>query len=216
MLDRDQLSAGSAKERLREIQHEILEATALGHRLEDVMDLLCRRIEELDSEIICSVLSVDPSGRLHPLAAPRLPADYSAALDGVAIGPCVGSCGTAAYLGRPVTVLDIETDPLWADFRALALPIGLRACWSSPITARDQRVIGTFAFYYRTPRGPQQIEEIAVSTCVHLCAIALEQEEARAKIHQLAFFDPVTELPNRVLFQQRAADIFVGSGLSDA
>jgi hypothetical protein len=98
MLDRDQLSAGPAKERLREIQHEILEATALGHRIEDVMDLLCRRIEELDSEIICSVLSVDPSGRLHPLAAPRLPADYSAALDGVAIGPCVGSCGTSRHI----------------------------------------------------------------------------------------------------------------------
>jgi diguanylate cyclase (GGDEF)-like protein len=153
---------------------------------------------------------------LHPLAGPQLPAHYSTALDGLAIGPCVGSCGTAAYLGRPVTVVDIESDPLWADFRALALPIGLRACWSSPIKARDQRVIGTFAFYGRMPRGPKEIEEIAVSTCVHLCAIALEQEEARAKIHQLAFFDPVTELPNRALFQQRAAEIFANWRLADA
>src|SRR5215470_4172143 len=107
MLDRDPLSIGSARQRLRDIQHEILEATALGYRLGDVMDLLCRRIEELDPEIICSVLSVDPQGRMHPLAGPQLPAHYSAALDGLEIGPCVGSCGTAAYLGRPVTVVDI-------------------------------------------------------------------------------------------------------------
>src|SRR5260221_301281 len=84
----------------------------------------------------------------RPLAGPSLPAEYSMALDCAPIGPCAGSCGTAAFLGQPVTVLDIETDPLWADYKALALPIGLRACWSSPIKARDDRVVGTFAFYY--------------------------------------------------------------------
>jgi GAF domain-containing protein len=208
MLGSDSLPVGSAKNRLRDIQHEILEATASGQRLSQVAGLLCRRVEELDPEIICSILSVDQQGRLHPLAGPSLPADYSMALDGVPIGPCAGSCGTAAFLGQPVTVSDIETDPLWADYKSLALPIGLRACWSSPIKARDDRVVGTFAFYYRTAHGPSEIEKKIVSTCVHLCAIVLEQEEARKKIHQLAFYDPVTELPNRVLFQQRAAEIF--------
>jgi diguanylate cyclase (GGDEF)-like protein len=135
------------------------------------------------------------------------------ALDCTPIGPRVGSCGTAAFLGKPVAVFDIETDPLWADFKSLALPIGLRACWSSPIKARDNRVVGTFAFYYRTARGPSDLEKMIVSTCVHLCAIVLEQEEARKKIHQLAFYDPVTELPNRVLFQQRAAEIFAEPAL---
>jgi diguanylate cyclase (GGDEF)-like protein len=204
----DGVSVGSAKDRLRDIQHEILEATASGQPLRQVVDLLCRRVEELDPGIICSILSVDRQGRLHPLAAPSLPAEYSMSLDCTQIGPCAGSCGTAAFLGQPVTVLDIETDPLWADYKALALPLGLRACWSSPIKARDDRVVGTFAFYYRTARGPSDLEKMIVSTCVHLCAIVLEQEEARRKIHQLAFYDPITELPNRVLFQQRAAEIF--------
>ncbi len=202
------LSVGSARDRLRDIQHDILEATASGQPFGRVADLLCRRVEALDPGIICSILSVDQQGRLHPLAGPSLPTEYSAALDGVPIGPCAGSCGTAAFLGQPVTVLDIETDPLWADYKSLALPIGLRACWSSPIKARDDRVVGTFAFYHRTASGPSELEKKIVSTCVHLCAIVLEQEEARRKIHQLAFYDPVTELPNRVLFQQRAAEIF--------
>jgi diguanylate cyclase (GGDEF)-like protein len=202
------LALASPRDRLRDIQHEILEATASGQPLAAVMELLCRRVEGLQPGVICSVLSVDPRGLLHPLAAPSLPDNYSAVLDSIPIGPCVGSCGTSAYRGEPVAVVDIETDPLWADYKWLPLPLGLRACWSSPIKARDGRVVGTFAFYYREARGPNPLEELAVATCVHLCAIALEHEEARARIHQLAFYDPITELPNRVLFQQRAAEIF--------
>jgi diguanylate cyclase (GGDEF)-like protein len=208
MPDDSGLSLESARNRLRDIQHEILEATASGQPLATVMELLCHRVEELEPGVICSVLSVDRQGRLHPVAAPSLPNVYSAALDSAPIGPCVGSCGTAAFLGRPVAVIDIDTDPLWADYKWLPLPLGLRACWSSPIKARDNRVVGTFAFYFRTARAPNELEELAVATCVHLCAIALEQEEARARIHQLAYYDPVTGLPNRVLFQQRAAEIF--------
>jgi len=202
----------SARHRLRDVQHVILEATACGGQLADVMDLLCRRVEELVPGTVCSVLSVDQHGRLHPLAGPRLPAEYSAALESLAIGPCVGSCGTAAFRGEPVAVLDIDKDPLWADYKRLALPLGLRACWSSPIKARDNRVVGTFAFYFGTPRGPNDLEQMIVATCVHLCAIAIEQEEARARINQLAFYDPVTGLANRALYQQRAAEMFAETG----
>jgi GAF domain-containing protein len=146
------LSAHPAGDRLSEIQHEVLEATASGQGLVPAMDLLCRRVEALAPGVVCSILSVDQQGLLHPLAAPSLPADYSAALDSAPIGPCVGSCGTAAYRGEPVAVIDIATDPLWADYKSLPLPLGLRACWSSPIKARDNRVIGTFAFYYPETR----------------------------------------------------------------
>jgi diguanylate cyclase (GGDEF)-like protein len=216
MRDIDLASAGATRDRLRDIQHEILEATATGQPLTAVMELLCRRVEALDSDIICSVLSVDAHGLLHPVAAPSLPADYSAALDSIPIGPNVGSCGTAACRGEDVAVTDIENDPLWADYKALALPIGLRACWSSPIKARDNRVVGTFAFYYRSVRAPSDLERMIVATCVHLCAIAIEQEEARTRIHQLAFYDPVTGLPNRVQFQQRAGQMFAEGVASGA
>jgi hypothetical protein len=70
---------------------------------------------------------------MHPLAAPSLPMTYSAALDNIAIGPNIGSCGTAAYIRAPVEVHDIATDPRWANYKDAVLPLGLRACWSSPI-----------------------------------------------------------------------------------
>jgi diguanylate cyclase (GGDEF)-like protein len=182
---------------LQAIQNEILEMIAYGEPLAVVADTLCRRIEDVAPETICSVLTVDRAGRLHPVAAPQLPDSYSNALDGLVVGPLEGSCGRAAALGVPVLVEDIDTDPLWAKYKSLALPLGLRACWSTPVKARGGKVIGTFALYYRTKRGPDALEKLAVDTCVHLCAIAIEQAEIQARVQQLAYFDTLTGLSNR-------------------
>ena len=187
---------------LLRLQNEVLEAVAYGEPLERTADLLCRRAEELAPGAICSILTIDKRGLVHPLAGPSLPDHYSAALDGVAIGPTVGSCGTAAYFGETVVVKDIATDPLWANFKALALPAGLRACWSSPIKARDGRVVGTFAFYHRIPTGASALEQRIVNTCVHLCAIAIEHKEIQDRNHRLAYYDALTGLPNRGRFNE--------------
>lgn len=187
---------------LLHIQNEILEAVAYGDKLDDIANVLCLRVENLVPGILCSILLVDNDGRLHPLASPSLPSSYSKALDGLEIGPSVGSCGTAAFRGEAVVVSDIATDPLWADYKALALPLGLRACWSSPIKSKDDRVVGTFAFYYRTIRGPDELERRIVQTCVHLCAIAIEREEVQARDYKLAYFDAWTGLFNRSRFDE--------------
>ena len=116
---------------------------------------------EADSFILTSILLLDGQILRHG-AAPTLPAAYCAAIDGSEIGPCAGSCGTAAYSGRPVYVTDIAADPLWADYKHLALPHGLRACWSTPIRDEEQAVIGTFAIYHLAKRGPTADEIAAI------------------------------------------------------
>lgn len=191
--------SGSA-ERLQALQNEILEAVARGEILAAIMNRLCLRAEAIAPGVICSVVTVDDEDRLVALAAPSLPAQYSAALTGIAVGPRVGSCGTAIHYGEPVCVTDIATDPLWKGFEHLVLPLGLCACWSSPIKARDGRVVGSFAFYYDQPRGPDELERQIVATCVHLCAIAIEHEEVQSRNHRLAYYDTLTGLPNRVTF----------------
>lgn len=192
---------GSA-ERLQALQNDILEAIAGGEPLVAIMDNLCRRAEAIARGVICSVITVDEQQRLIALAAPSLPTSYAQAVTGIPIGPRVGSCGTAIFRGEPVCVTDIATDPLWQGFESLVLPLGLRACWSSPITARDGRVVGSFAFYYDRPRGPDELEHRIVATCVHLCAIAIEHEEVRSRNHRLAYFDTLTKLPNRASFNE--------------
>lgn len=185
---------------LHALQTEILEALVMGERFESISNLLCKRAEELAPGVICSILAITRDGRIKPVVAPSLPQHYSDALDGLAIGPTVGSCGTAAYYGVPIEVDDISTDSLWAPYKELALPLGLMACWSSPIKTRDGRVVATFAFYYRTKRGPSVLERSIVQTCVHLCAIAIEHDEAQRRNYDLAYYDQLTGLPNRRCF----------------
>jgi hypothetical protein len=116
-----------------------------------------------DTEMLTSILLLEGT-QLRHTAAPNLPQAYCEAIDGVEIGPNVGSCGTAAYLGRPIYVIDIATDPLWVDYRAVALEHGLRACWSTPICDANGAVIGTFAIYHPTRRTPTREEVAAIRT----------------------------------------------------
>ena len=169
--------------------------------------LLCRRAEALAPDALCTILTVDESGILHTQAAPSMPEGYLSAAEGVAIGEGVGSCGTAAFRGTPVEVTDIATDPLWGAYRTLVTPLGLRACWSSPIAAPDGRVVATFAFYYRTRRGPTDLERHIVATCVHLCRIAAAQAEMQRRNRRLAYYDQLTDLRNRRSFDQNIAEI---------
>lgn len=120
---------------------------------------------ESDSYILTSILLVDGPNLRHG-AAPSLPKAYTALIDGLEYGPCAGSCGTAAYRGRPVYVTDIANDPLWEAFKDLALPHGLRACWSTPIFDDDRNVIATFAIYHLAPGAPskEEIDQIATIT----------------------------------------------------
>ena len=191
------------KERLRALQREMLVGIASGESLLNVTTLLCHGVETLAPEVICSIVAVDSQSRLRFLAGPSLPEVYGRSANGIAIGPDVGSCGTAIFRKQPVEVLDIETDPLWANYKTLALPYGLRACWSSPIEARDGRVLGAFAFYFRNSRGASDLERLIVKECVNICAMAIENSEARAKLSELAFFDSLTGLGNRATLKNR-------------
>ncbi len=182
---------------LRSLQQLILGALADEVPITEIADRLCRRVEQIAPDVVCSLLHVDAEGLVHPLGGPSLPDDYSRALDGIAIGPNVGSCGTAAFYGKPILAIDLDTDPRWQPYKAMPLAIGLRACWSTPVKAKDGRVIATFAFYYREPRAPSRWHQRIVDACVNLGALAIERKEARAEIARLAYHDILTGLPNR-------------------
>jgi diguanylate cyclase (GGDEF)-like protein len=173
---------------------------AKGEALRATMDRLCIEVEKRFPTIVCSILTIDRSGLLHPLSSPSLPEAYSAAIDGLMIGPCTGSCGTSAYLRAPVTVCDIENDPRWASYKSIPLSLGLVACWSSPICDGRGEVVGTFAFYFREKRGPNAHEREIVDKCVHLCAIAIERHERFLEHERRANVDSLTGLSNRASF----------------
>jgi diguanylate cyclase (GGDEF)-like protein/PAS domain S-box-containing protein len=187
---------------LRSLQQLIMGALADELPITEIADQLCRRVEIIAPDVVASVLHVDSDGLVHPLGGPSLPDDYSRALEGIAIGPDVGSCGSAAYFGKPVLAEDIDTDPRWQPYKTRPLEVGLKACWSTPIKAKDGRVIGTFAFYFRERRAPSRWHQRIVDACVHLGALAIERKEARAQIARLAYHDMLTGLPNRAQLRE--------------
>jgi two-component system cell cycle sensor histidine kinase/response regulator CckA len=145
--------------------NQILELIAAGADLRKVLDEVVRLVEEQLPGSLCSVLILEKAtGLLRSGAGRSLPAEYCRAVDGVPVGPKSGSCGTAAFRKATVTVTDIATDPLWDDYRALALRHGLRSCVSVPILSSGNvpgrekgEVIGTFALYNQTPGDFDQL-----------------------------------------------------------
>jgi diguanylate cyclase (GGDEF)-like protein len=166
------------------LQCDVLEAIASGQKLTKVLHTLCCQVETLAPQMACSVLGVDERRCFHTLAAPSLPELFSQSLDGIEIGPDIGSFGEAAYVGRSVDVADIATAPSWRRFRELHLAAGLHACWSAPIKGRDGQVIGTFALYYREYRPPTVWERRIVDTSTHLCALAVEHDLVVSRLEQ--------------------------------
>ncbi len=161
-------------------QQALLEQTAAGAPLAEVLAGIVRLVESRSSEMVCSILLLDRTAQVvRHGAAPSLPETFTRAIDGAAIGPEAGSCGAAAYRGEVVEVDDIATHPYWRDWRELALKHDLRACWSTPILSAERDVLGTFAMYYREPRGPRPDERRWVAAATHLAGIAIQAERAR-------------------------------------
>ena len=160
-------------------QCEVLDMISQGQPLSSVLEAIVQWAEAQSKDgLLGSVLLVDSERQcLAHGAAPSLPEEYIRALDGLQIGPRAGSCGTAAYTREPVIVRDIAEDPLWEDYRALALPHGLRACWSTPLIARDGQVLGTFAMYYRQPRTPTEDDLHIIRLVSRTATLAIEHKQ---------------------------------------
>ncbi len=184
------------------LRNTILEMIAKGADLKATLDRLCLETEAFVPDAICSILTVDHEGILHPLAAPSLPEDYCVALDGLMIGPKLGSCGSAAFLRESVIVADIACDPRWAEFKDAALAIGLRACWSTPIFDEAERVVGTFALYHTQVHTPTEEEQAIIDACTYLCSIALERHGRVLDRERRANIDMLTGLANRASFMR--------------
>ena len=184
---------------LRDEESRILEMIARDAPLEVILEKLVLAVEAQFAGLLCSVLLLDEDGQhVRHGTAPSLPKAYVKAIDGLCIGPKAGSCGTAMYRREPVVVTDILHDPLWEPYRGVAEPYGLRACWSTPILAHSSKALGSFAMYYREPRGPSPAETRALKMATHLAGIAIERKLAREERERLRHAQAELAHMNRV------------------
>jgi len=175
-------------ESLLAAERRTLEMIACGASLTDVLEDLCDTIDDQAPEIISSILLMDPNGeQLWPAAGRRVPEGWVRTITPLPIGPGMGSCGTAAFLKKPVIISDIESDPPWSDITApdyteIALSYGLRAAWSQPLISKDNELLGTFAIYYREPRQPSDSDLKLIEGAANIAVIAIKGERSQTAL----------------------------------
>ena len=175
-------------ESLLAAERRTLEMIACGASLTDVLVDLCDTIDDQAPEIISSILLMDPNGeQLWPAAGRRVPEGWVRTITPLPIGPGMGSCGTAAFLKKPVIISDIASDPPWSDITApdyteIALSYGLRAAWSQPLISKDDELLGTFAIYYREPRQPSDSDLKLIEGAANIAVIAIKGERSQTAL----------------------------------
>jgi len=162
-----------------EVERQLVDRMNAGASLTEVLDILTHAIEALTPECLCSVLLLDDEGkRLWEGSRGGLPEEYMRAVSGLAIGPDVGACGSAAFRDETTVVEDISTDPRFAVVRDFVMSFGLMACWSVPICGLNRKVLGTFAMYHRRPAKPRERDLTIVEGAAQLAANAIERLRA--------------------------------------
>ena len=169
-------------------ERRLFEMIATGVPLKEIFNELCLIIQEQRPGTHASALMLTREGHhLTVVAGPTLPKGWSEQMEKLPVGPCAGSCGTAAYRGTLVIASDIATDPLWdvPEHRAAALSHGLRASWSNPVLCSNGKVAGTFCIYYREPRSPtsQDLELIELAT--HVARVAIERDQQEISLREV-------------------------------
>jgi diguanylate cyclase (GGDEF)-like protein len=191
-------------EKFEAFRSHILEMIASNTSIETILLSMVEGVEMINPDSMCSILLLDSSGQyLVKGIAPKLPTFFNEAVEGAKIGDAAGSCGTAAFTGKRVIVEDIETHPFWKDYKDIALKANLRSCWSQPICSASGKVLGTFAIYHNSIDTPSEYDLKVIEQSAYIASIAIEHKQAETEINNLAFYDTLTQLPNRRLLLDR-------------
>ena len=189
---------------------EILEMIAVGHSAPDIYNAIALMYENRHPGMRCSMLELHGNKLLHG-GAPSLPKEYCDAIHCLEYGPNIGSCGTSTYTGKRVLVENIETDPKWEHLKGVALPHGMRCCWSEPIKNSLGKVLGAFGMYYNHPALPNEEESNDLKSAARLAGIVMERDQAQKRIRELAYTDVLTGLSNRAHFYQHLEELINNS-----
>lgn len=162
---------------LDNLEKNILElCTQKETSLKQILDVYIKGIESLFPDMLCSIQKIK-NGRIENLASISLPKEYLQFINQVQIGENVGSCGTAAYLKKRVIVENIQEDPLWVNFKSVAIKHELKACWSHPIFDSNGEVVATFALYYKEIKAPNEDELKVINKSISLLELLFENKK---------------------------------------
>lgn len=174
------------EEYLKDKTRKILELIVKESPLKSVANTIIETLETHIKECVASILIFDnENNTLQKLAAPNLPNPFNNYLhDGLQVGPKFGSSGTAAFLRKEIIVTNIQTSPLWEDFKDLTIQNHLKASWSFPILSSQKKVLGTIGIYSSIARKPSEEERKVILDMTYLAGIAIENHRNTITIEE--------------------------------
>ena len=174
-----------------EMHNSILGQLHEGVAFADVLDSLAAQTGKLRPGMRCAVLLLDAaSGRLHAVAAPGLPESFVAGIEALPADDETCPSNRALKSGRRVVVEGGAGD-------------GCAACWAQPIKGREKRVLGVFDAHWEASAAPGEDDVRLLENCANLAAVVIEHHLSEEKIRNLAYFDVLTQLPNRRMLVDR-------------
>jgi diguanylate cyclase (GGDEF)-like protein/PAS domain S-box-containing protein len=196
------------KTKLHEILHQrILGAVTHDLPLECIMESVCHEISLLSDDIAPAIMKLDGENNLQLLAAPKLPSFLQKILNELQVAEGISASATAVYRDRAILCQDIETDPLWVNFKENMIPLGYTGSFSVPIKGGEGSPIGAITFYYKDQKAPSNLHHDFINVLQPLCALAIERDKQQENIRQLAYYDTLTTLPNRSLLLANAEHV---------
>ena len=201
------------QEKILSLEKDVLEINAQpSASLTNIIDYFLGGLEKIFPGMSCTVLALHPGAkRMAHVSSPSMPAAFADAVEGLEIGPRVGSCGTAMFLKKRIITPDISADPCWENYKELALKFGLRACWSFPIMNAKNEALATIAAYYKEIKAPEEAELTVFERVSNLLRIIIENKRAETAVRlsneryllatkatNEALWD--WDLPNNILF----------------
>jgi len=203
-LNDDIVVSQDQQEQLLQLQRDILESIAINNNHTENLNLLCHAAEAILPNAVASVMLFDETRKhLNVRAALSLSQQAITQLNGLVPGPNAGSCAAAMYYQKPIFVADTSTDPRWADVTQYTIDFNICACWSMPIKSPNNLIVGSFALSSYEKRAPNDFQQKLLSIGANLAALILQRENMEKKLWNMAHYDPLTLLPNRILLQQK-------------
>ncbi|MFW9615628.1 EAL domain-containing protein [Aquabacterium sp.] len=171
------------QEQILHLQQAILESVARGDDHLDVINRVCNLEEQLLPNSVGSVMLLDSAREaLNVYAAPSIPAEGHARLNGLRPGPGAGSCGNVVYQEAPQYVSNTFAAPRWQDLRQLAYDFNLCACWSVPIYSAERQIVGTFALSSFEHRAPTEFHKRILEIGASIIGIVLDRHKSQSSM----------------------------------
>lgn len=170
--------------KILQFQQEILQLVVLGSNCKEICEQVCQLMEQLLDNAVATVMLLDKEKQcMNVFAAPSVPEECIAQLNGLRPGPGAGSCGNAVFRQEPVYVESTLDDPRWQSIRQLAIDFNILSCWSMPVRSKGSECIGSFALSSFEHRLPTIFHRKLLEIGSFIIGIALEQQKMNEQLN---------------------------------